>query len=90
MATHVIKKDGRRQAFSLAKLKRSVERSAKDAGLSAAKIKELLKNVVMPLAKLLKSKRAVKASALRKALLGRLERKAKSAARAWRSFEKRR
>ncbi len=90
MATHVIKKSGKRQAFSLAKLKRSVERSARDAGLGAAKRKELLKDVVMPLAKLLKRKRAVRASALRRALLGRLERKAKSAARAWRAFEKRR
>lgn len=88
MVSHVLKRNGSRQAFNAGKLKRAVERAAKDAKLGMAKRKELLKEVVDPLANLVKKKRLVRASALRKALLGRLERRAKSAAAAWRSFDR--
>ena len=88
MVSHVLKKGGKRQAFSTAKLRRAIERSAKDAKLKAPKAKKLVGEVVDPLVKVLKKKRVVRASALRKAMLGLIERRAKAVARAWRKFDK--
>ncbi len=86
MVSHVIKKDGKRQAFSVAKLRRSIERAAKDAKLKGSKA--LVKEVVDPLVKALKRKKTVRASALRKAVLGRIERRAKAVATAWKRFDR--
>lgn len=88
MVSHVIKKSGKKQAFSIAKLKRAIERAAKDAKLSAAKRKKLAAEVVSPLVKALKSRKVIKASALRKAVLGRVERRAKAVASAWKRFDR--
>jgi len=85
---NVVKKGGKKQGFSPAKIRHSVEYAAKDAGLKASKIKELIANVAEPVITWVKTKRIVKASAIRKAILGRLDRKAKSVANAWRKFEK--
>jgi len=85
---NIVKKGGKKQGFSPAKIRHSVEKAAKDAGLKAAKIRELIAEVAEPVIALAKTKRIVKATAVRKALLGRLDRKAKSVANAWRKFEK--
>lgn len=90
MVSHVIKKSGKRQAFSVAKLKRAVEKAAKDAKLRGSKAKTLAKEVVDPLVKALKRKKTVRASALRKAVLGRIERRAKAVATAWKRFDRKR
>lgn len=86
MVSHVIKKGGKKQAFSVAKLRRSVERAAKDAKLKGSKA--LVKEVVDPLVKALKKRKTIKASALRKAMLGRIERRAKAVASAWKRFDR--
>lgn len=85
----VIKKGGKgKQAFVPAKLKRSVERAAKEAGLSSSKVKQLVKEVVEPVVVLARKKRTIKAADLRRSLLGRLERRAKKVVTAWKRFEK--
>lgn len=90
MVSHVIKKCGKRQAFSAAKLKRAVEKAARDAKLGGSKAKALAKEVVDPLVRVLKRKKAIRASALRKAVLGRIERRAKAVATAWKRFDRKR
>jgi len=86
--TTVVKKGGKRQAFSPAKIRRSVERAAKDAKVPPAKRKKLVKEVCDPAIALMKKKRSIKAADIRRSLLGRLARKSKKAASAWRKFDK--
>ena len=84
----VIKRGGKRQAFSGSKIKSAVEKAARDAGISSLKIKELVKDVAEPVIKLYKNK-SVKSTILRKSILRRLERRAKAAVSAWRRYENR-
>ncbi|MBU2639112.1 MAG: hypothetical protein KKG75_00205 [Nanoarchaeota archaeon] len=86
--TNVIKKGGKKQAFSPAKLKNSIIKAAKDAKLSMAKANQLVKDVAEPAIALIKKKRVVRVADIRKSILGRLDRKAKSVSNAWRRFEK--
>ena len=84
----VVKKGGKKQAFSAAKIRRSVEKAAKDVKMAPAKVKELVKNVADPVIALYKKKRTVKVSALRRSILGRLDRRAKKVSAAWRRYDK--
>ena len=83
----VIKRDGKRQAFSPAKVRKSIESAGKDANLSKSKIQELVKEVANSVIALY-SKKRVKAVQLRKSILRRLNRRAKSVSAAWRRFER--
>lgn len=83
----VIKRDGKRQSFNASKLRKSIEKAAKEAGMSAGKRKELIKEISEPVIKLYKN-RSVKAVALRRSILGRLDRKAKSVSKAWRRHDR--
>ena len=85
----VIKKGGsKKETFDPKKIKRSVERAAKDAKVSPAKKRELLKEVVEPTIEFFKKKKEVKAPDLRRAILGRIERRSKAVFKAWKKFEK--
>jgi len=83
----VIKRGGRKQAFSPGKIRKAIERTAREAGLSASRRKDLLKEVAEPIIALYKNKR-VKSTALRRSILGRLSRRAKSVAAMWVRYEK--
>ena len=84
----VIKRDGKTQAFSPAKIKKAIEKTAKDAKVPAAKRKELLKEVALPIIKLYKNKR-VKSTDLRRIILGRLSTRSKATVSEWKRWEKR-
>ncbi len=86
--TTVIKKGGKTEAFSPAKLKSSVSKSAKDAKLTSAKIKKLVEEVAEPVIALCKKKKTVKAVDIRRSLLGRLDRRAKSVSLSWRRYQR--
>ena len=86
--TNVVKKGGKKQSFNPTKLRNSVLKAAKDAKLAPAKTKQLLVEVAEPVIALAKKKSVVKTTALRKSLLGRLDRRAKLVSKAWRNFEK--
>lgn len=86
--TNVIKRDGKKQAFSPAKLRNSVLAAARDAKVPSAKAKKLVAEVADPVIALAKKKRVIKVIALRKSILGRLETRLKSVANAWRRYEK--
>jgi len=86
--TNVLKKGGKKQAFNSAKIRRSVEKAAKDAKVHHTKRKKLVKEVAEPVIKLVRKKRLVRAAAIRKSLLGRLDRKLKKVSTCWRRYEK--
>ncbi|MDP4012352.1 MAG: hypothetical protein Q8R00_01990 [Candidatus Nanoarchaeia archaeon] len=85
----IIKRIGKRQKFSVAKIKRAVEKAAKEAKVAKSKRVALAKEVSVSVVKALKGKRSIKATALRRAVLVRLDRAAKRVASAWRRYEKR-
>jgi len=84
----VIKRSGKRQAFSAAKIRKSISGAAKRAGFSPTKTRELVKDVGESVIKLYKGKRLVRTSAIRKSILGRVDKRVKSVGRAWRVAEK--
>lgn len=85
----VIKRSQVKQKFSPSKIKNSIYMAAKEAGLSMFKIKELEKEVAEPVIKHFRSKKSIRASEIRKSILGRLDRKAKSVSSSWRKYDKR-
>ena len=85
----VIKRDGKRQAFSVAKVRRSLQMAAREAGVSASKVRELTRDVADAVIKDYRSKR-VKATYLRRVILRRIDRRAKSVSAAWRRFDRKR
>ena len=87
--TIVIKKGGKRQAFAGSKVRSAVVKAAKDVRLSPAKIKKLVKEVAEPVIAFYKKKRLVKSTDIRRALLGRLDRKAKAVSASWRRHQNR-
>ncbi len=84
----VIKRSGKKQAFSAAKIRKSIGGTAKKAGFSPAKTRELVQDVGDGVIKLYKGKKLVRTSAIRKSILGRVDRRVKSVGRAWRVGEK--
>ena len=83
----VIKRDGKTQAFSAAKVRRSVQRAARDVKLSAEKTRELIRDVADSVVNKYKNRR-VKSTELRRVLLRRIDRRVKSVASAWRRFDR--
>ncbi|GAI93827.1 unnamed protein product [marine sediment metagenome] len=87
--TQVIKKGGKKQRFIPAKIKNSIKKAAAGARISPAKTRELVIDVGESVIDLYKRKKLVKTIDLRKSILGRLNRKSKSVASAWKRYEKR-
>jgi transcriptional regulator NrdR family protein len=88
--TQVIKRGGKkRESFNPSKIKGAIKRSAKEAGFSASRVEEVVKNVGNGVIDFFGKKKVVKAVDIRKSILGRLERTAKKAAQSWKKFEKR-
>ena len=84
----VIKKDGKTQAFSPAKIRKSVSRASMEANLTPDESKQLVKDVADPLIDSLKKKETVKTSAIGKSLLAKLDNKEKAVADSWKTFKK--
>jgi len=84
----VIKRRGRKQAFSAAKIRKSIQKTARKAKLSPAKTKQIVKEVGDPVIKFYKGKRLVKSTAIRRSILGRLQRRSRVAASVWRKYKK--
>ena len=85
----VLKKDGRKVAFAVAKLKRSIDKAGKDAKISLSRRRELVKEIAEPVIKAAKKRKLVKSSELRRAILGKLDRKSKKVSAAWRRHDRR-
>jgi transcriptional regulator NrdR family protein len=87
--TTVIKRGGRKQNFMPSKIKKAISNAAREAGFSPSKREELVKEVGESVISFFKKKRVVKSTDIRKSIIGRLSRKSKSLASAWRRHEKR-
>ena len=85
----VIKRGGRKEVFNPSKIKRGIERAAKDAKINSLKIKQLISGVAGPFIEMAKKKKNIKATEIRKSILRRIDRRAKSVSNAWRKFENR-
>ena len=86
---YVIKRGGKKEVFNPSKIKRGIERAAKDAKINSLKIKQLISEVADPFIEITKKKKSIKATEIRKSILRRIDRRAKSVSNAWRKFEKR-
>ncbi len=86
--THVIKRGGGKQAFIPSKIRKSVKKAAREAGLSLKKAENLVKEVAESVINFCRKKRAVKTTDIRKSILRRLERRTRAVASAWRRHEK--
>lgn len=86
----VIKRDKRKQQFSRTKLEKSIEKAAKEAKISAARIKTIVKEISEGVYAHVRKKKLVKSTDLRRYVLGRLERRSKAATAAWRRFDRKR
>jgi len=84
----VVKRGGKTQKFSPGKIKKAIDKTAKDAHVPVAKRKELIKEVALPIIKLYKNKR-VKSTDLRKIILRRLSTRSKATVSEWKRWEKR-
>lgn len=84
----VLKRSGKKVAFSQAKLKRAIDKAAKDAKITPKKRKEVIKEVSAPVIKAVKKKRVIKAVDLKRMILRKLDKVAKKAATAWRRYDK--
>ena len=84
----VIKRGGRKQAFSAAKIRKSIQKTARRSKLSPAKTKQIVKEVGDAVIKAYKGKRLIKSTAIRRSILGRLQRKSRAAASVWRNYKK--
>ena len=87
--TTVIKRGGqRKQAFSPSKIKNAIRGTAKEIGFSPKKIEDTVREVGNEVIDFFSKKRVVKAVDIRKSILGRLERRSKAMASAWKKFER--
>jgi len=86
--THVIKRGGRRQAFSPSKIKKSIKSAAREAGFSPSKTQKLVKDVGGAVIAFFRKKRVVKTTDIRKSILRRLSTRAKSVISSWKRHER--
>lgn len=88
--TDVIKRNKTRQKFSVIKLERSIQKAAREAKLNAAKGREIAREIAGGVTKLIKKRKSVKSTELRRRVLRRLENRSMAAVLAWRRFDIRR
>ena len=87
--TKVIKRGGKEQKFASEKIKRSILRAAKEAKLSPAERKKLVREVAGPVIRACRKRKTINAKAIRKIVVSKLDKKSKDTAAAWRKYEKR-
>ncbi len=80
----VIKRDGRKEVFSAAKIIKSIEKAAKDAKIDALK---LVKEIAEPAIEYFKKKKIVKTADIRKLILEKFKKTSKDLVRAWEMYE---
>ena len=84
----VIKRSGRRQMFSPAKIRGSISGAARGARVAPMRTRELVRDIAQPVSNLVRRKKVMKVTEIRKSILGRLDRQLKAVSDAWRRYEK--
>lgn len=87
---NVIKRGGRRQRFSAAKLRRSIDRAAREGKVRASERAVMVREVSTGILGHLRARRSVRSSELRRMVIGRLGRRSRAAVAAWRRQERKR
>ena len=85
---NVIKRNGRRQKFSKAKLASSIEKAARESGMNAIRARDICDRMSADIAKRIRDRDEIRSSDLRRRVLGRLDRSAKRIAACWRRHER--
>lgn len=88
--TEVIKKNGSREDFSEAKLRRSIEAAAREAKVPELRISPLVNDAAREPLALAKGKLPLEARIIRNKVLSRLDATAPPVAEAWRAFDRKR
>ena len=84
----VIKRGGERQKFMPEKIRKAIRKASTGARISQAKTRDLVNDVGNSVIDLFQKKKLVKAVDLRRSILGRINRRVKSVASAWKKAEK--
>ena len=84
----VLKRSGKKQAFSRAKLESGIRKALKEGRVTGKKASDITKEIADGVTKSIRRKRLVKAVKIREMTLGRLERRSKAAATAWKRYDK--
>jgi transcriptional regulator NrdR family protein len=84
----VIKNDGTRQPFSERKLRVSIEKAAKEAKVSEARIKQVVSDAASKPLDWSKGRTAIETRAIRETILDRLDAIEPKVSEAWRGFDK--
>ena len=86
--TEVIKRDNRKQKFSLSKLENSITKAAKEAKLSPIKGKELSKDISQGIHTLVKRRKSIRTTEIRKKVLKRLESRSRAIVLSWQRYDR--
>jgi transcriptional regulator NrdR family protein len=87
--TQVIKRGcKKRESFNPSKIRGAIKNASKDAGFSASKVEEVVKEVGNGVIDFFGKKKIVKSVDIRKSILGRLKRSASAVEKSWKKFEK--
>ncbi len=84
---NVIKRDGRKQAFSRSKLAKAIEKASKEAKVPAAKRRILQREVIAGVVASIGRRSTVKASEIRQRVLSTLQKKSKATVNAWKRYD---
>ena len=87
MATQVIKRDGTKEPFDSGKIRRAIEGSARDAGLTTERINEVVNQVSGAVLQFAASKEEITTTELLEKILDELNKIEPKAAEAWRKYE---
>ncbi|MBS3141309.1 hypothetical protein J4405_04145 [Candidatus Woesearchaeota archaeon] len=85
---NVIKKNHKKQKFSAVKIKNALVKAAREAKVSAATSKELVKKVAVPVIEWAMTKTKVKSQDIRRHILLKLAKKSKATAAVWKKYDK--
>lgn len=85
----VIKRDGKKERFNASKIRRGIQKATREAKMSVSSAKGLISDVAESVISRYKNKK-VRTTEIRRTILGKLDRKAKSVSAAWRRFDRRR
>jgi transcriptional regulator NrdR family protein len=86
----VIKRDASRQPFSEQKLRRSIEAAAKEAKVSAQRIKQIVDDASREVLSLAKGTIPLETKTIREKILSKLDTIESSVSEAWRAFDRKR
>ncbi len=88
--SEVIKRDGSREAFSEKKVRQSIEKAAKEAGIERDRTRQIVTDASQEAIQLSKSSPATPTQTIREKILVRLDSIEPSVSSAWRSYDSKR